>query len=246
MECTQRTVNAGGITIEYYLTRKRVKNINLRIRSSDGTVQVSAPHRTAVGFIDSFVAGNADFVLSALERRSRELKKTEYFADNLLQDGDEYILLGQRLVIELERRESESVEIGDGRLILRLPDTDSYERRRALLESRLDIMREEMFNRILDRIFPVFEGLGKSRPRLVIKASVSRWGYCQPAKNVVMMNKQLISVPVPLIEYLALHELTHLVYPDHSNSFWLFMQRLMSDCKARRKQLRNYSFLLKK
>jgi hypothetical protein len=246
MEAKLRTVNVGGNQIEYYLTRKRVKNINLRIRSSDGSVQVSAPPQTAVGRIDGFVADNAAFVLSALERYANEQNKALRFADNALNDGDEYILLGQRLVIRLEKSESESLEIGNGILTLRLSETDNYDRKKQLLESRLDIMREEMFNKIIDKIFPVFAGLGKSRPQIIIKDSVSRWGYCQPAKNVVMMNKQLISVQVQLIEYLALHELTHLIYPDHSQYFWAFMQRLMPDCKVRRKQLQQYAFLLKK
>jgi hypothetical protein len=246
MEAKLRTVNAGGNRIDYYLTRKKVKNINLRIRNSDGSVQVSAPYRTDVGRIDDFVKANAEFVTAALERYAREQSKTLHFADNELKDGDEYLLLGQRLVIRLEKSKSKSIEIGEGVLTLRLNETDSYAEKSKLLESRLDIMRGELFNKIIDKIFPVFESLGKSRPDIIIKASVSRWGYCQPLRNVVMMNKQLISVPIPLIEYLALHELTHLVYPDHSKYFWAFMQRLMPDCKARRKQLQQYAFLLKK
>ena len=54
--------SAGGIC--YELSRKRVKNINLRVRR-DGSVAVSAPRRTPVAQIDAFVAGRAAWIEKA-------------------------------------------------------------------------------------------------------------------------------------------------------------------------------------
>lgn len=53
---------AGGV--DYELTRKRVKNINLRVRR-DGSVAVSAPCRTSFAHIDAFVAGRAEWIAQA-------------------------------------------------------------------------------------------------------------------------------------------------------------------------------------
>ena len=57
-----RQRSAGGVC--YELTRKRVKNINLRIRR-DGSVAVSAPRRTPFAQIDAFVAGRAAWIAEA-------------------------------------------------------------------------------------------------------------------------------------------------------------------------------------
>lgn len=57
-----RQRSAGGVC--YELTRKRVKNINLRIRR-DGSVAVSAPRRTPLAQIDAFVAGRAVWIEKA-------------------------------------------------------------------------------------------------------------------------------------------------------------------------------------
>ena len=57
-----RQRSAGGVC--YELTRKRVKNINLRIRR-DGSVAVSAPRRTPLAQIDAFVAGRAAWIAEA-------------------------------------------------------------------------------------------------------------------------------------------------------------------------------------
>lgn len=246
MDTQLRTVSYGGDKIEYCLTRKRVKNINLRIRSDDGTVRVSAAPRVSAAFVDRFVLANAEFILSALKRYHNNRIKSEYFAENNLNEGDEVIILGSRLKVRLEGADREGVEIKDGCVIISLMDTNDYMHRRELFEKYIDELRESVFNAAVDKIYTIFQRLGRDKPQIIIKSSVSRWGYCQPQKGIVMLNKQLICVSEPLIEYLVLHELTHLLYPNHSAYFWGFMQRLMPDCRQRRRALGQYSFLLKK
>ena len=59
---------AGGI--RYELTRKKVKNLNIRVRE-DGTVAVSVPLRTSAETADRFVAERAQWVQEARERARR-------------------------------------------------------------------------------------------------------------------------------------------------------------------------------
>ena len=56
---------AGGIA--YSLTRRRVRNINLRGRA-DGTVAASASARVPAAYVDAFVAARADWVRAAQPR----------------------------------------------------------------------------------------------------------------------------------------------------------------------------------
>lgn len=240
-----RTVKYNGDKIEYYLTRKSVKNINLRIRNSDGTVRVSASTRVGVKQIDDFVAQNGDFVLNALRRYSLAKSRTEQFVGNSLNDGDEIFILGKRLKIKLILSDTDGVYIDDDYVTIALSNISDYVKKSALLEDRLNNIRSSVFTDIVDRLYPVFERFGIKRPQIIFKDGVSRWGYCQPQKGIIMMNKQLVCVPEPLIEYLALHELSHLIYPNHSKAYWDFVSRLMPDCHKRRKLLQQYAFLLK-
>lgn len=68
---SQRMVAYGRTVIYYELERKRVKNLNLRIRR-DGSVYVSAHPRLALKTIDAFVSRRGEFILSAQERFRRE------------------------------------------------------------------------------------------------------------------------------------------------------------------------------
>ena len=63
----EQRVSAG---IAYTLTRRRVRNINLRVRA-DGSVAASAPARLAVKWVDAFVASRADWVRAAQARAAR-------------------------------------------------------------------------------------------------------------------------------------------------------------------------------
>lgn len=241
-----RIVSYKDSKIEYYLTRKQVKNINLRIRGSDGTVRVSANQAVDEKFIDEFVVSNGEHILKTLEKLKIRSNEATKLKGGSLCNGDELLLLGKKYIIRVEKSGKNSVVHNNTYFILRLNNTESYTAKRQLLDYALNNLRNMIYNEIIDKNFPVFEKLGKERPKLIIKSSVSRWGYCQPEKGIIMMNEQLISVPKPLIEYLVLHELTHLIYPNHSRDFWNFMSKLMPDCRIRRKQLQRYGFLLEK
>ena len=64
----------NGRAVPYVLERKRIKNLNLRVRP-DGSVHVSAPRLMPEGFIESFLLSKADFILDALERAEKKQKK---------------------------------------------------------------------------------------------------------------------------------------------------------------------------
>ena len=65
----ERTVQYGNGTVRYVLERKKVKNINLRVRR-DGTVYASADKRVPAETVDSLVRKNGDRILAAVERIS--------------------------------------------------------------------------------------------------------------------------------------------------------------------------------
>ena len=82
-----RTVTgAQGDNIVYELTRKSVKNVNLRIRP-DGSVAVSAIRRVTLAFLDDFVRSKAEFIRAAQERcnkRAAQTNEREYISGRAL------------------------------------------------------------------------------------------------------------------------------------------------------------------
>jgi hypothetical protein len=66
----QRVISSPQGDIPYLLTRKRVKNINLRI-DGQGQVKVSAPYRVPAAYLDAFVQSKAGFIRKARERMAK-------------------------------------------------------------------------------------------------------------------------------------------------------------------------------
>ena len=70
-------------SVEYELTYKNVKNINLRIKS-DGTVNVSANRWTSRNTIDDFVLSKSDFIQNALQKYRADSKTEPLFTEQQL------------------------------------------------------------------------------------------------------------------------------------------------------------------
>ena len=64
--------------------------------------------------------------------------------------------------------------------------------------------------------------------RVAIKHNTSNWGSCS-SKGNINLNLNLMRVPVPLQDYILLHELTHLRHPDHGPAFHAELERLLAD-----------------
>ena len=94
-----------------------------------------------------------------------------------------------------------------------------------------------LFEPIIDRFYPLFSEVCKTKPQVKVKLMKSRWGVCFISKNTIVLNKRLTHFPIEAIEYVVLHEYAHFIYPNHQKDFHTLMTRLMPDYRHRRKLL---------
>ncbi len=170
-------------SVEYELTYKRVKNINLRV-GSDGSVAVSAPYRTDAAYIDSFVTAHTGFILSAQRKRA------------------DCCPLGEPMAA------------------------------REAVYAKLYSVYRSMYGR--------FSEYGFRLPTLRIRSMTSQWGNCRKAQRIITLNTRLYSLPQRLIELVAAHELSHMVYADHSPRFYSVLSGVMPDYDQRERELKKY------
>ncbi len=64
----------------------------------------------------------------------------------------------------------------------------------------------------------------------------TRWGSMSPKGNM-SLRLDLIRAPDECIDYVILHELCHLVHPNHGREFWALVERLVPDWKRRKRLL---------
>lgn len=79
--------------------------------------------------------------------------------------------------------------------------------------------------------------LGQSYTRLSIRDTRSRWGSCS-SQGVLMYSWRLIMAPPKVLDYVAAHEVAHLVEMNHQPAFWAVVARLCPDYEIYRRWLR--------
>ncbi|WP_316016065.1 SprT family zinc-dependent metalloprotease, partial [Roseobacter sp. HKCCA0434] len=73
--------------------------------------------------------------------------------------------------------------------------------------------------------------------RLTLRDTRSRWGSCTSEGNL-MFSWRLILAPPPVLDYVAAHEVAHLLEMNHSLRFWAHVERLFPGWQAQRDWLR--------
>ena len=86
-----------------------------------------------------------------------------------------------------------------------------------------------------------YAGIMNVKPRTVhITSARTRWGSCGPENNICF-SWRLVFVDDHLIDYVVVHELSHILRHDHSPKFWAVVEKYMPDYLSRRKELRDTS-----
>ncbi len=222
-----RQVETDCGIIEFTFERKKIKNINLRIRQ-DGSVYVSAPERVPVKAVESFVVSKSDYIRNAvLHFSQREVKKSE------LQyvSGESITLLGRSMQIKVEEDSREFVDCDGIYVYIHVKRPDNYNRRKKLFDSWLDGQCMKVFDEIMHEVHKKFAPYNIAFPQLKIRRMTSRWGSCQPFKGIITLNKRLIEAPENCIEYVVFHEFCHFIHPNHSKQFYSLLQSMLPDWK---------------
>ena len=93
------------------------------------------------------------------------------------------------------------------------------------------------------RLLRMARKLGRTPSRFALSDAQTQWGSCT-RRGHVRLNWRLVQAPLALIDYVAAHELAHLVHLDHSPRFWSQVAELCPDALARRAELRTMSHSL--
>lgn len=76
--------------------------------------------------------------------------------------------------------------------------------------------------------------------RVQIRAMRNKWGSISTAGTLTLA-AALLALPVPLVEYVVVHELLHLKFPDHRKGWQVSMGIYLPDWRARGEQLTRYT-----
>ena len=191
---------------------RAVKYARLEIKP-DGRIVVTAPRGFDVG---SFLKRHERW----LENRLKELE------DLRRESSRGFPFLGKFYVPI--RGEFKGVRVENERIFL----PENRERARKSLRN---ILRAKVS--ALVSLYSVL--MGVSPGKVYIRNQRTKWASCSSIGNL-SFNLRLVALPEDLIEYVVVHELAHLRFPNHSSAFWELVSGFYPDYKTARKELRRW------
>lgn len=215
------------MALSYTLKRsKKRRTLGLKINAM-GDLFVHVPYFVPQYEIDKFVDNNQSWILRKQnEMQSRQKAKLDV-------SRSEFWYLGQRYKL-LRTVHSDSIIFSGDQVFLPLSfsqeDMDNWLKQRAE-----DILYDRVS--IFEKYIPV-------KPQKVsVRKLKSRWGSCSSRANI-SLNLQLIKAPMFVVDYVVVHELSHLVHLNHSRHFWHLVESILPDYKKAHTWLKENGHLL--
>lgn len=197
-------LNVDGLEIPVSVVRKRVKNLNLRVRA-DGTVTLSIPQHLPLARAQEFLERKGSWIAERV-RRNIERRPSPDFAGEL----PNRIPLWGKLVPR------DSVQANSGQDV----GGQGAPGQTTIDQAALDELYRTEVLRALPGIVERMEArIGVHAARWSVRVMKTRWGSCTPKTGAIRINARLAAYPLECLEFVVVHELVHLLEPSHNARF---------------------------
>lgn len=221
------TTTSGDRSIQATVTRKHVKNLNLRVHA-DGTVTMSIPMRTSIARAQDFLDRKAPWIAQRLEciEAARNSRGIIHPAAAPADSAD--AVTKPRLLLWGEEVDAYSTLQKHGLLPEVFGGADSNAAGAGIDTARLqrlvDVLYKQEVARAIPQIAqPLESAMGVAASRWQVRSMKTRWGSCTPKTAAIRINSQLAAYPIDCLNFVVAHELVHLMEPSHNARFHMLL-----------------------
>jgi predicted metal-dependent hydrolase/DNA-binding Xre family transcriptional regulator len=219
----------SGIPID--VQKKNIKNMHLQVKPPDGHVVISAPLSVDDKAIEAYARTQLGFIkrsIAQFQDQPRASKRQYVSGETMYIWGKQYFLIFK------PDNQKNSFEIQNQNIVLSMSSKSTVKQRDAYVkEEYRKILKEEIEKRL-----PKLESqTGLKCDFWQTKYMVTKWGACSTDKKKLWFNLQLAQKPYRCLDYIILHELTHLITRKHDATFIAHMDRYMPSWREIRKEL---------
>ena len=209
------------------VVRKRIKYIHLSVYPPEGRVRVSVPLHVDDEAVRLAVIGR----LAWIRKKQAAFQAQERQSRRELVSGESHYYLGRRYRLEVvELWAAQSVELrGNGMMRLSVRPGSTSGTRERVLQAWYRARLREALPALLETWIPV---IGSSPSFWGIKRMKTRWGTCNPATKRIWLNLELAKKPPECLEYVLVHELTHLLESGHGERFKALMDGFLPNWRS--------------
>ncbi len=209
--------NYDGKDYEVLIDKKTTnKNTYIRVKK-DMTIYVTTNYFTRDKDIKKLLDNNYSSIVKMIKQQEIKIKSNEGF--NYL--GKKYDIIYVDYC---------DIEIGLEKVFINKKlDIDKWYKKQAktIFRERLDYI----YNNYTESI---------PYPDLKIRKMTTRWGVCNTKLKTITLNLELIKRDIKYLDYVIVHELSHLIEANHSSKFWALVEKNYKDYKKIRKEMKDF------
>ncbi|KMT22212.1 M48 family metallopeptidase, partial [Clostridium cylindrosporum] len=197
------------------ITYKKVKNLTLRVKQ-DGTVNLTVPFGLSESEALKFVQKKEKWIQKSLEKVRRSKTSEESINGIKLVSGDILYYLGKSYTLKVGKSSVEKVVLSSSNIEIYVDNVDDFCEKREVLNNWYLSEAKIVFNEYIEKWEKT---LNLRVSSITIRPMKTRWGSCNVRLRKINLNLELIRRDRECIDYVVLHEMAHLVHPNHSKSF---------------------------
>ncbi len=164
--------------------------------------------------------------------------------DREFKENEIFLYLGRQYKLKVIKDKFEEVYIEDDKIIVKVKNTEKehiksilkwwYKRESEIIVSkRIDYLKKN--NKIIASLSPSI---------IKVKEQKWRWGSCT-SENKIYINSKISMARISSIDYILVHEFSHLVHMNHSKDFYDLVEKIMPSYKKEEEWLRENSYMVK-
>lgn len=222
------TIDNIDIEVEF----KPIKNTHLAVYPPDGRVHVSAPDYLTEDDVRSYVVSKWDWVT----KQRKDILEMPRQTERQYVSGESHYLFGTRYRLRVEPITTGSNEICiQGDIMTMKIRKDSN--RHTLMQ---EFYREHLKEALTKFLEKWSQELDIHDYSWQVKFMRTQWGSCTSKSRTLLFNLELARVPKECIEYVVVHELTHLSVENHGKLFEALMSQRLPRWRTLRNQINSF------
>ncbi|TPK84168.1 M48 family metallopeptidase [Mesorhizobium sp. B2-4-13] len=225
----ETVLDLGELSVD--VVRKDIKNMHLSVHPPTGRVRIAAPERASLDTIRAFAVAH----LVWIRRNQRKINMQEREPPREYVDRESHFVWGERFLLNVIEREGAAAVLARHRtLVLQVRAGATVAERQRVVDGWY---RDELRRAAGPLIAKWEKHLKVTARQLFVQRMKTRWGSCNPLTGNIRLNTELAKKPPECLEYIILHELTHLLQSTHTPAFYGILDEAMPHWREVRRRL---------
>ncbi len=214
------------------VVRKDIKNLHIGVYPPNGRVRAAAPLRYDNEAVRLAVISRLPWV----RRQQKNFLEQQRQSEREMVSGETHYFKGQRYRLDvIETYEPQGIRlINNKTMTLKVRPGANHEKKKAILRKWY---RQQLKAEIPDMLAKWEQIMGLNINEVKVRIMKTRWGSCNIEAKRIWLNLELAKKPVECLEYILVHEMTHLFERHHTERFRELMDHFMPDWRLRRDKL---------